>query len=109
MNLEHLKVGDKVMITDSFRLTYSVKTIDRVTKTQIICGNTKIKRVDGYEIGSGQMKWSPSTYWKEYDVAQILKIKESTDMRKLDRARKVLKNEGVYDKEMLTMLLKDFE
>ena len=50
MSLEHLKAGDTVYINSRWH-GISFYKIDRVTKTQIIIGNTKYNK-NGYQIGS---------------------------------------------------------
>jgi hypothetical protein len=55
MSLEHLKAGDTVYINSRWRGILFYK-IDRVTKTQIIIGNTKYNK-NGYQIGSRD-KWN---------------------------------------------------
>ncbi len=57
MNLTGLKVGDYVAIPnrnsfyDKLAITYSLKQIERVTGTQLVCGSYRIRRSDGRMIG----------------------------------------------------------
>ena len=49
MNIEDfksLKAGDKVIINGTFH-DGRVETIDRITNTQIVIGNSKFKRTNG--------------------------------------------------------------
>ena len=53
-----VKTGDKVVISSSgFGGTkYTLKTVDRVTKTQIVVGNRKFNRITHIQIG-GNSSW----------------------------------------------------
>lgn len=50
---QDLKVGDKVVLVSRGlgKDKYLLKQVDRVTKTQIVIGNSKYSRVNGFEIG----------------------------------------------------------
>lgn len=56
MELKELKVGDKVIIRN--RWNDRIKTIERVTKTQIIVNGDKYRRKDGFQINGDT--WTPS-------------------------------------------------
>ena len=49
-DFKSLKAGDKVIINSSF-YDDRVETIDRITNTQIVIGNSKFKRTNGWKIG----------------------------------------------------------
>ena len=49
-DFKSLKAGDKVIINSSF-YDDRVETIDRITNTQIVIGNSKFKRTNGWQIG----------------------------------------------------------
>jgi hypothetical protein len=51
---QDLKVGDKVVLVSRGlgKDKYLLKQVDRVTKTQIVIGNSKYNRVSGFEVGS---------------------------------------------------------
>jgi len=51
---QDLKVGDKVVLVSRGlgKDKYLLKQVDRVTKTQIVIGNSKYNRVNGFEAGS---------------------------------------------------------
>ena len=51
--LEGLTPGDTVVIDN--RMNPRVRTVDRITKTQIIVGNCRFKRSNGFQVG--QSRW----------------------------------------------------
>ncbi|WNO06013.1 hypothetical protein [Rhodoferax mekongensis] len=57
MDLTGLKVGDYVAIPNrnshynKLAITHSLKQIERVTGTQLVCGTYRIRRSDGHVIG----------------------------------------------------------
>ena len=46
-DFKSLKAGDKVIINSNF-YDDRVETIDRITNTQIVIGNSKFKRTNGW-------------------------------------------------------------
>ena len=57
IDLTHLKAGDKIAVPNMHRtwngptVEHEILTIDRITNTQIICGTSKYRRVNGICIG----------------------------------------------------------
>lgn len=49
-DFKSLKAGDKVIIKSTF-YDDRVETIDRITNTQIVIGNSKFKRTNGWQVG----------------------------------------------------------
>ena len=52
--LASLKPGEKVGVSSAsgrYGSLYSIETVDRVTKTQIVVGYRKFRKADGYQIG----------------------------------------------------------
>ena len=61
-NMEHIKPGDRVRITDSF--TNKMDTVERVTKTQVILRDgSKFRRSDGGKVGA--------TRWDRVYIANL--------------------------------------
>jgi hypothetical protein len=50
-SLETVKAGDVLLISGHFKSDDRLEKVDRVTKTQVVIGNTKFRMVDGYAIG----------------------------------------------------------
>jgi hypothetical protein len=72
-----VKVGDKVVL-ESYgigSIKYLVKTVDRVTKTQIIIGNMKYKKDTGRQIGN-KNKWYPDDKIHLPSVDMIEKVND---------------------------------
>lgn len=108
-SLEHLKAGDKIMVLDFYKLTGHIRTIDRVTNTQLVSGNYKIRRKDGYQIGSGGDVWKPSIYWREYDVCEVEKLNNEIKLKKVKTATSLLKDRNLYTEEILVELLNNLK
>lgn len=77
MSLDHLKAGDKVYINNRYN-GITIHTIDRVTKTQIIIGNTKYNK-NGSQIGA-YSRWSREYIYEitpdiiaEYNIQKLQK------------------------------------
>lgn len=52
--LSDLKVGDDVVIThSSFSDSLMIRQITRMTKTTIVCGDYRFRRIDGFTPGGG--------------------------------------------------------
>lgn len=106
-NPEKVKAGDLCIIEKSCfgRYSYSIKTIDRVTKTKIVVGNTDFK--NGTTKSSGA--WSPTSdniYEYEEAAAQLIRetnkkinslavIKDMLTKKSLDEIASCLSNEDV--------------
>jgi len=56
--LEDMKAGDLVYYTVSYGHEIHIVKIDRLTKSQIICGNSRFQRKTGIMIGHDD-PWSP--------------------------------------------------
>mgnify|MGYP003138944622 CR=1 FL=1 len=52
MSMEHIKAGDEVWLSPTWRGPGSVVSVDRVTKTQIVCGDARFRRRDGWKVGA---------------------------------------------------------
>lgn len=67
--LENVKVGDKLLVTS--RGNDEIKTVTKVTKTQVTCDTSKFRKTDGRLIGS-DIWWSsyakPAT---DEDIARV--------------------------------------
>jgi hypothetical protein len=50
-SLETVKAGDVLLISGHFQSDDRLEKVDRVTKTQVVIGNTKFRMVNGYAIG----------------------------------------------------------
>lgn len=50
-SLETVKAGDVLLISGHFQSDERLEKVDRVTKTQVVIGNTKFRMVDGFAIG----------------------------------------------------------
>lgn len=106
-NPENVKVGDLCIVEKSCfgRYSYSVKTIDRVTKTKIVVGNIEFK--NGTTKSSGT--WSPThdnIYEYEEAAAQLIRetnkkinslaaIKDMLTKKNLDEIASCLSNNDV--------------
>ena len=51
-DLASVKVGDKVLYSGGFSCEQHIETVSRVTATQIICGNMRFRKSDGFAVGS---------------------------------------------------------
>lgn len=81
-NMEHIKPGDRVRVTDSS--TEYIATVKRITKTQIILANgTRYRRRDGVEIGRDM--WSAG-YIHDITEDDILRITYRNAITKAERA-----------------------
>jgi hypothetical protein len=50
--LATLKAGDEVHVSESMTKDDSIRKVDRTTKTQIVIGNSKFRRSNGFPVGS---------------------------------------------------------
>lgn len=93
--LDNLSVGDSVVIYNGW-YGASIKAVSKVTATQIVVGNTRYRRKDGYVVGGGT--WSrhslreatpervaavrrrviaenlATVKWKDYELADLEKV-----------------------------------
>ena len=75
-DFKSLKAGDKVIINGTFH-DGRVGTIDRITNTQIVIGNSKFKRTNGLQIGDD--RWS-KTYLSIGTPEKIAEIEHKQRM-----------------------------
>ena len=88
-NMEHIKPGDRVRVTDSS--TDYIATVKRITKTQIILANgTRYRRGDGIEIGRDT--WSAG-HIDDITEDDILRITYRNAATKAERALSTRKME----------------
>lgn len=76
--LKDLQVGDDVIVTGMF--CKRISKIEKVTKTQIIVGNTRFRKDSGWQCGSD--RWNNETISVPTEK-QIVEIKEENLRKKL--------------------------
>ncbi len=110
MNLENVKVGDRLMSTSGntfsnkkpLRLSY----VERLTKTQIVLSNgEKIKKTNGRQIGSGGSVWNSYVNWISFNLKLSTEISNHNFQVDLDRATKELSDLGLLKKSILVELI----
>lgn len=74
--LKNVKVGDKLLVTS--RGNDKIKTVTKVTKTQITCGTCKFRKTDGRLIGS-DIWWS--SYAKPATDKDITRVEREITYR----------------------------
>lgn len=80
-HISEVEVGDKVMYMYRGELRQT-PVVTRLTKTQIICGNSKYQRATGYSVGRDQ--WSDAGIYL-YDEKVVLAAKEKRLSYKLTK------------------------
>jgi len=81
MSLESVKAGDELLITSHFMSDDRLLKVDRVTKTQVIIGNSKYRVSDGRAIGFGG----------EWNIPRaIIPTFEQKEKVRIESAKKVL-------------------
>ena len=93
MSLEHLKAGDTVYVNSRWH-GISFYKIDRVTKTQIIIGNTKYNK-NGYQIGSHDT-WN-YTWIQEVTPEIIQQYKNQQLQKKLIKLQEIKITDENYE------------
>lgn len=112
MKLKDLKIGDKVMLIKHSHWngwSWTILVIDKETKTQFAMGDVRIRKSDGYEIGTRSTDgWGNSAKnWEIYDIEKLNKVKEDQFKRRLKEAKKAM---GTYlEKDILIALLKEMD
>jgi len=56
-SLESVKAGDVLLISSHFKTDDKLATVDRVTKTQVVIGNSRYRISDGRAVGYGS-EWN---------------------------------------------------
>ena len=77
--LEGCKVGDQIYSVLPFGEGVTIYTIDRLTKTRVVCGNLQFRIRDGLKIGS-QDSWS--TLYAYKITSEIIRKYESQRLAK---------------------------
>lgn len=76
--LESLKPGDKVAIPVKYGDNYSIRTVDRVTNTQIVVNGCKYRKTSGYLVSSDK-----------FYTERIIPVSERVLQANKDHARKM--------------------
>jgi len=89
--LNDVKPGDKIAVPHhSFgsMMHYKIFTVDRVTKTQVICQDKRFRKRNGYLIGSDNgARWNSGRSYAEPLTDDI--IKSNTDYQQYQRHRQI--------------------
>lgn len=81
MSLETVIAGDTLVI-DSSRWTLRLATVDRVTKTQIIVGDSRFRKRDGRLVGN-QGRWTFTHIRRPRNDEEIITIQSEERRRTL--------------------------
>jgi hypothetical protein len=99
--LAEIEAGDFVVVHNSgYGGGYTLKSVDRATKTQITVGNTKFNR-NGNEIGGGA-RWHKdyihAPLQKYYEDRTMLEVAEADMAKRAEKAKRTELTKTINDK-----------
>ena len=85
-NLENVSVGDELYI--SYNRTSRFAKVSRITPTQVLAGNSRFRKKDGYLVGRGDWDYTSARLATPEDrVAVAERIARNNSIAKIKRAR----------------------
>ncbi len=109
-DLTDVKVGDKLMhiAYSNWGNSLRIIEVERTTNTQLVVKDKRIKKADGYEIGTRGGGWNSNTiHWKKYDEAKVVAFRAKMFESKIESIKNKLGDD--YTLEIINRLKKDLE